>query len=68
MMIKVESIILDKDNVLRLTVMTPNKDTYDIVTKRENLRSPNNLDIGWIPSSVPEYQQAAEHLTLTEEE
>ena len=52
-MVKVKSINLDEDNVLRLIVTTSNEDDDDINTMRENLRSPNNPDIGWIPLSVP---------------
>ena len=35
----------------------------DIATTREHLRSPSNPDIGWIPSSVPEYGSASRCLT-----
>ena len=60
-MIKVKSIQLDDDNVLRITVVTANGTEH--ITMREHLRSPTNPDIGWISSSVPEFKTAASELS-----
>ena len=54
-LVKVKSFSLDKTNVLRIIVTNSNGD--DIIITKEHLRSPNNPDVGWIPSSVPEYKQ-----------
>ena len=43
-----------------------NSNGDDIITTKEHLRLPNNTDVGWIPSSVPEYKQSAK--TLSEED
>ena len=51
-LVKVKSFSLDKTNVLRIIVTNSNGD--DIITTKEHLRSPNNPDVGWIPSSVTE--------------
>ena len=59
-----KSFSLDEANVLRIVVTNSNGD--DIVTTKEHLRLPTNPDVGWIPSSVPEYKQAAK--TLLEED
>ena len=40
-----------------------NSNGDDIITTKENLRSPNNPDVGWIPSSVPEYKKSAKTLS-----
>ena len=53
-LVKVKSVSLDEANVLRIVVTNSNGD--DIVTTKEHLRSPANPDVGWIPSSVPEYK------------
>ena len=56
-----KSFSMDKTNVLRIIVTNSNGD--DIITTKEHLRSPNNPDVGWIPSSVPEYKQSAKTLS-----
>ena len=38
-------------------------DWNEIETTREFLKSPNNPDIGWIPSSVPEFKSTANSLS-----
>ena len=60
-LVTVKSFSLDKTNVLRINVTNSNGD--DIITTKEHLRPPNNPDIGWIPSSVPEYKQSAKTLS-----
>ena len=55
---------MEETNVLRDVVTNSNGD--DIITTKEHLRSPSNPDVGWIPSSVPEYKQSAK--TLSEED
>ena len=59
-----KSFFLDETNVLRIFVT--NSDGEEIITTKEHLRSPSNPDIGWIPSSVPEYKQPGK--TLSEED
>ena len=63
-LVKVKYFSLDKTNVLRIIVTNSNGD--DFITTKEDLRSPNNPDVGLIPSSVPEYKQPAK--TLSEED
>ena len=58
-----KSFSLDETNVLRIIVTNSNGD--DIITSKENLRSPRNPYVGWIPSSVTENKQSAK--TLSEE-
>ena len=60
-LVRVKSIELDDTGVLRFVVTDNNG--KDIATTREHLRSPSNPDIGWIPSSVPEYGSASRCLT-----
>jgi hypothetical protein len=60
-LVKVKALILDADDVLRITVTTT--DGKEIETTREFLKSPNNPDIGWIPASVPEFKSTAKCLT-----
>ena len=52
---------MDTDNVLRFVVVDPSG--KEITTTRENLRMPTNSDIGWIPSSIPEYNSSRKCLT-----
>ena len=59
--VKVKSFQLDDSNVLRFTVIAA--DGKEIITTREHLRAPENPDIGWIPTSVPEYKTAAHNLS-----
>ena len=40
-----------------------NSNADDIITTKEHIRSPNNPDVGWIPSSVPEYKKSAKTLS-----
>ena len=63
-LVKVKYFSLEKTNVLRNIVTNINGD--DIITTKEHLCSPNNLYVGWIPSSVPKYKQSAK--TLSEED
>ena len=63
-LVKVKSFSLDDDNILSFVVVNSNED--EIVTTREYLRSPSNPDIGWIPTSVPEYQTASTRLSEEE--
>ena len=63
-LVKVKSLYFDESNVLRIVVS--NSNGKDIITTKEHLRSPSNPDVGWIPSSVPEYRQASK--TLSEED
>ena len=60
-LVKITAINLDKDNMLRFSVIAANGNEH--ITTREHLRSPDNPDIGWIPSTVPEYQSAAKELS-----
>ena len=60
-LVKVKYFSLDKTNVLRIIVTKSNGD--DNITTKEHLSSPNNPDVGWIPSSVPEYKQSAKTLS-----
>ena len=60
-MAKVSKIFLDDNNVMQISVTTA--DGTEIQTTREHLRSPGNPDVGWIPSSAPEYNQSASQLT-----
>ena len=60
-LVKVKSLALDENGVLRIVVMNSNGE--DITTAREFLRSPGNPDIGWIPTSVPEYQSRAKEIS-----
>ena len=56
-MVKSTAVFLDKDNALRFSVKAANGDEFD--TTREHLRVPSNPDIGWIPTSIPEYWQSS---------
>ena len=47
--------------MLRITVTT--SDAEEIENTREFLKSPNNPDVGWIPSSVPEFKSTANSLS-----
>ena len=60
-LVKVKSFSLDKTNVLRIIVTNINGD--DIITTKEHLCLPNNPDVGWIPSLVPEYKQSAKTIS-----
>lgn len=60
-LVKVHKLKFDQDNILRITVTTPNGNHLE--TTKEHLRAPEQPDIGWIPSSVPDFQTASGHLT-----
>ena len=60
-LVKVKYFSVDKTNVLRIIMSNSNGD--DIITTKEHLCSPNNPDVGWIPSSVPEYKHSAKNLS-----
>ena len=57
-------LFLDETNVPMIVVTNINRDA--IIITKEYLRSPRNTDVGWIPSSVPEYKQSVK--TLSEED
>ncbi len=61
---KVKEVFLADDNKLQFKVVTTAGD--EIITTRESLCDPEAPDIGWIPTTVPEVQNAA--AKLTEEE
>ena len=58
---KITAITLDKNNVLRYSLRTSGGD--EVSTTREHIRSPDTPDVGWIPSSVPEYSRSAAELS-----
>ena len=60
-LVKVKTLFMDKDNVLRFVVADSNG--KEITTTRENLRAPTNPDIGWIPTTLPEYKSSTRCLT-----
>ena len=60
-LVKVKYFSLDKTNVLRIIATNSNGD--DIITTKEHLCLLNNADVGWLPSSVPEYKQSAKTLS-----
>ena len=64
-LVKVKSFELDDKGVLRF-VVTSLASEEDIKTTSTYLRSPSNPDIGWIPTSIPEYNSTSR--TLSEEE
>ena len=51
-LVKVKSFSLDEANTLNIVVTNTNGD--NIVTTKENICSPSNPDIGWIPESASE--------------
>ena len=60
-LVRVKYFSMEKTTVLRIIVTNSNGD--DIITTKEHLRLPNNPDVGWIPSSVPEYKLSAKTLS-----
>ena len=62
--VRIEEISLDQKAVLRFRVRT----TIDevIETTKESLRSPDDPDIGWIPTTFPEKKEAASNITEKE--
>ena len=64
-LVKVKSFKLDENGIIRF-VVTSIASEEDIETTSDHLRSPSNPDIGWIPTSVPEYRSTSK--MLTEEE
>ncbi len=59
--VKVTAVELNDDKVLQIRLSEKGGD--DFVTTREHLHSPNNPDIGWIPSTMPEYRTVAKVLS-----
>ncbi len=49
-MVKVKSVELDSENVMKLKVVDASGNKF--MTTREHLHSPNNPEIGWNPSFV----------------
>ena len=58
---KITAIALDKDNVLRYSITTSGGD--EVSTMREHICSPDTPDVGWVPSSIPEYNRSAAELS-----
>ena len=58
---RVKAIRLDENNLLTYVIITAGGDK--ISTTREHICSPSVPDVGWIPSSVPDYQKSAADLT-----
>jgi hypothetical protein len=56
--VRVDKIFLDDDAVLRFHVHM--KDENLITTTQEYLRAPDALDIGWIPSTVPDKRERSQ--------
>ena len=61
---KVKLLSIDTEGVVHIMVVSTSGE--EITTMREHLRPPENPDISWIPSSVPEYKSTAN--LLSEEE
>ena len=59
--VRIEEISLDEKSVLRFRVRTTNDEVIE--TTKEYLRSPDDPDIGWIPTTLPEKKGAASNLT-----
>ncbi len=62
--VKVQEAFLDDKNVMRFWVTDP--DGLIIETTREFLHDPLKPDIAWIPSTVPEMRNSADHLEDTQ--
>ena len=62
--IRIEEISLDEKAVLQFRVRTTNNEMIE--TTKESLQSPDDPDIGWIPTMLPEKKQFASNLTEKE--
>ena len=62
--VRMEEISLDKKAVLRFRVRTTNDEVIE--TTKESLRSPDDPDIGWIPTTLPEKKEAVSNITEKE--
>ena len=60
-LVKVKYFSLVQANILKIVVTNTNGD--NIFTTKEHLRSPSNLDIGWVSESAPEYGKAVKVLS-----
>ena len=58
---KVKSLSIDNEGVVHIMVVSTSGE--EITTTREHLRAPENPDISWIPSSVPEYRSTVNLLS-----
>ena len=59
--VRIEEIRLDEKAILRFRVRTTNDEVIE--TTKEYLRSPDDPDIGWIPTTLSEKNEAASNLT-----
>ena len=64
LLVRVSDVCVDSNNVLKIKCTDANNE--EIETTREFLRSPANPDIGWIPSTIPEYAQVSKGLSEEE--
>ena len=62
--IRIEKISLDEKAVLQFRVRTTNDEVIE--TTKEYLRFPDDPDIGWIPTTLPEKKEIASNLTKKE--
>ena len=62
--VKFEEIFLYDDAVLQFRVNTKIEELIE--STKESLRAPNNTDIGWIPTTIPEKTDAASNLSEDE--
>ena len=62
--VRIENIFLDKDGSLRFKVRTKNEEMIE--TTREFLKSPDDPNIGWIPTTISEKAEVANHLSTIE--
>ena len=59
--VKVQDIFLDDDAVLRICVRTKSEELIEAT--KESLRAPDDSDIGWIPTTIPEKTDEASNLS-----
>ena len=60
-LVKITSLSIDSEGAVHILVVSTSG--KKIAITREHLRPPENLDIDWIPSTVPEYRSTANVLT-----
>ena len=62
--VRIEEISLDEKAVIKFRVRTTNDEVIE--TMKESLWSPDDPDIGWIPTTSPEKKEAESNLTEKE--
>ncbi len=51
---RVQDVFINKERIVKLKLLFPSG--KEVTTTQQSVRSPDNADLGWVPTSVPDFR------------